>query len=387
MTTTAALSTSPPDDPTNSQPTPTLVHRLKHCSSVLALAVSTELACIYAGTQDGEIAVWSLSTFQRLAKFQAHKRSVLCLFLTPNSSLLISSAGDPVINVWCPRTHTRLYEIYSTYDVGDIFSVVYSTQHETVYIGAQNTTIQWVRLTDQSVRVDHDSARHPDRRSHRFFDSKAVGGTSTPRRNDERWSLIPKSESVLEIDPGGIRNFAHYGYVYCMLMATGPTMLVDSDEEVLISGGGDGTIKLWRLSSGGASESDDSNSDDDYCDGAIRELMVLGTDDGESVMSLAVDGSFLYAGKLEGIVELWDLDTKQKLRVMKAHRSDVMTLQMGWGRLWSAAATGSAAVSTCTPHPYPVAMPAATLLTDLVNRNIARLITENITNLRPQLRA
>ncbi|KAL1836891.1 hypothetical protein VTK73DRAFT_4893 [Phialemonium thermophilum] len=143
-----------------------------------------------------------------------------------------------------------------------------------------------------------------------------------------------------------------------MLVARGPTVLVDPDEEILISGAGDGTIKLWRLSDErrrreGVDEDEDEDSrdgrdeeeDDDEEEqrgGDIREIMVLGEDDGESVMSLAVDASFLYAGKLRGIIELWDLDTKQKLRVIKAHDGDVMTLQMSWGLLWSGATGGSA---------------------------------------------
>ncbi|KAK1995232.1 WD repeat domain-containing protein [Colletotrichum falcatum] len=326
------------------QAAPELVHNLKHDSSVLALAVSAENERIYAGTQDGEIVVWSLATFHQERIVQAHKRSVLSLFLTPDASMLLSSAGDPIINVWCPKTMTRLYEIYSTYDVGDVFSVAYSAQHETVYVGAQNTSIQWVSLTDPTNRVTHDSSQHPDRRNHRFFDSRAVGGTSTPRRSDDRWSLIPRSEKVVEIRPGALQMFAHYGYVYSMLMAKGPTVLVEPDEEVLISGGGDGTIKLWRL----GAERDDQAAENDREPG-LQELMSLGADDAESVMSLAIDGSFLYAGKLQGVIELWDLDTKSKLRVIKAHKGDVMTLQMGWGYLLSGSRSGSASKHT-TAH-------------------------------------
>ncbi|KAJ9144259.1 WD repeat-containing protein [Pleurostoma richardsiae] len=365
-------------------PPPERVHELKHDSSVLALAVSDEY--IFAGTHNGEILIWSLGTFQLVQTIQAHKRSVLCLFLsnpsspsqhprrtapreqsssssTNNSSaaddvngdhshdalsgpLLFSSAGDAIISVWCPKTFTRLYEIYSTHDVGDIFSVAYSAQHDTVYIGAQNTTIQWINLRDPERRAPHDSAQHPDRRYHRFFDSKAVGGTSTPRRSENRWSMIPKAQTVLEVDHAALYPFAHYGYVYCMLMAKGPTVLVDSEEEVLISGGGDGTIKMWKLGKHGRvhdSGAHPQQEEDDDDEPAIHEIMCLGTDDAESVMSLAIDGSFLYSGKLDGIIELWDLDTKQKLRVIKAHRGDIMTLQMRWGYLWSAAATGSAA--------------------------------------------
>ncbi|KAI1494859.1 WD repeat domain-containing protein [Biscogniauxia mediterranea] len=313
--------------------TPELYHSLKHDSSVLALVVGKD--SIYAGTQNGEIVVWSLGTFQKTHHIQAHKRSVMCLFMSEDGSLLFSSASDPIVNVWCPATMGRLCEIYSTNDsFGDIFSVAYSSQYDTVYYGAQNTSIQWVNLKDSERRTTHDSPNHPDRRNHRFFDSRAVGGTSTPRPTDNRYDLIPRSEAVLETDKRANKMYAHYGYVYCMIMTKGTTAEAEPDEDVLISGGGDGTIKAWKL--GGR------EIDLDGYETGIQEIMVLGEEDGNSVMSLAVDGSFLYSGKLHGVIELWDLDTKQKLRVIKAHRGDVMTLQMGWGYLWSAARSGTA---------------------------------------------
>ena len=44
---------------------PTLSHRLKHNSSILSIALSDEE--IYAGTQAGEILVYSLSTYEKLS--------------------------------------------------------------------------------------------------------------------------------------------------------------------------------------------------------------------------------------------------------------------------------------------------------------------------------
>ncbi|KAI1073791.1 glutathione degradosome [Whalleya microplaca] len=313
--------------------TPELHHNLKHDSSVLALVVSND--SIYAGTQNGEIVVWSLGTFEKTHQIQAHKRSVMCLFMSTDGSLLFSSASDSIVNVWCPRSMARLYEIYSLNDsFGDIFSVAYSSQYETVYYGAQNTSIQWVGLKDPERRVPHDSANHPDRRNHRFFDSRPVGGTSTPRPTDERYDLIPRSETMLETDQRATKMFAHYGYVYCMAITKGITTHTGPDDDVLISGSGDGTVKVWKLGN-------QEIGQDGYEKG-IEELMVLGEEDAMSVMSLTVDQSFLYSGKLGGIVELWDLDTKQKLRVIQAHKGDVMTLQMGWGYLWSASRSGTA---------------------------------------------
>ena len=303
---------------------PELTHHLQNDSSILSLAVSERL--IFAGTQDGDIVVWSLTSFELLLRIPAHTRAVLCLFLSPDRKLLFSSAGDAIVNVWCPDTLKRMCHIYSTYDVGDVFSVAYSEQFETVYLGAQNTSIQWVSLKDSGSRPTPNPDRHPDRRNHRFFDSVQAGGTSTPRPQPSQKGI--NDGEILEIDKAHMRHYAHFGYVYCMLMVRGVSRLVDSDEDMLISGGGDGTIKLWKLS----------------CDG-IQEVAVLGNDDAESVLSMAVDGSFLYGSKLAGVVELWDLDTKQKVRVIRAHKGDVMTLQMGWGYLWSAGASGFARVS------------------------------------------
>ncbi|KUI69752.1 putative di- and tripeptidase DUG2 [Cytospora mali] len=338
---------------------PERVQELKHDSSVLALAVSDKY--IFAGTHNGELLVWSLATFELVRRIQAHKRHVLWLFLSdspsstshsdstssaPDSveadsrSLLISSAGDALVSVWCPTTFTRLYEIYSLDHVGDVFSCAYSRQQDTVYLGAQDQSIQWVRLGDPERRVPHNNPNHPNRRQDRFFDSKAVGGTSTPRRKDRREDLIPDPDVTLEIHRGSVGKYAHFGFVYCMIIAKGPTVLVDPDEEVLISGGGDGTIKLWQIR-----QDEKYEGLEEWEAWEKREIMCLGEEDGvaESVFSLAIDGSFLYSGKKKGIVELWDLDTKQKLRVIKGHRGDVMALQLSWGYLLSGATTGSAA--------------------------------------------
>ncbi|TGO44084.1 hypothetical protein BCON_0612g00010 [Botryotinia convoluta] len=304
---------------------PQLLHHLENDSSILTLAVGSKY--IYAGTQDGEIVVWSLASYELVSRIQAHTRSVLSLFLSADGKLLFSSAGDAIVNAWCPTTLVRKYHIYSTYDVGDVFSVAYSPQFETVYLGAQNTSIQWVSLRDSATRPTPNPERHPDRRNHRFFDSVQHGGTSTPRPRPAGRAAADQGD-VLEIDKAHMKQYAHFGYVYCMLMVRGVSRQVDADEDMLISGGGDGTIKLWKLS-----------KDEDE---GIKEIEKLGEDDAESVLSLAVDGSFLYSSKLEGVIELWDLDTRQKLRVIRANRGDVMTLQMGWGYLWSGGSTGHA---------------------------------------------
>jgi hypothetical protein len=53
--------------------------------------------------------------------------------------------------VWCTRTFQHLYALWSPYDIGDIFCVAYSSYHRTVYLGAQNTSIQvWQSCSPRS---------------------------------------------------------------------------------------------------------------------------------------------------------------------------------------------------------------------------------------------
>ncbi|KAF2821913.1 hypothetical protein CC86DRAFT_470020 [Ophiobolus disseminans] len=101
--------------------TPVLAHRMKHDKSILALAVSAQF--LFAGTQGGEILVYSLDTYERRRK------------------LLFSSATDLIVNVWCTSFFRHLYALWPPYDIGDIFCVAYSSYYRTVYLGAQNTSI------------------------------------------------------------------------------------------------------------------------------------------------------------------------------------------------------------------------------------------------------
>ena len=106
----------------------------------------------------------------------------------------------------------------------------------------------------------------------------------------------------------------------------------EADEETLISGGGDGTIKLWRL--------------DRRASGAITDPISLENGD-DSVLALALDGTFLYSGRLEGDINVWDLDTRQLIRRVKAHTVDVLTLAVGHGLIFSGGANGYAKVNKC----------------------------------------
>ena len=186
---------------------------------------------------------------------------------------------------------------------------------------------QWYDLSQKDLRAPPDPTSHPSYRNHRFFDSKGPTGISTPRPPSTSGPCALGGQD-LEIDKEHIIQYAHYGYVYCMLLARGLSSGVN-DSETLISGGGDGTVKLWPL------QSDE--------DGAITKPICLERGD-ESVLSMALDGTVLYCGRSEGEVDVWDLDTRQLIRTVKAHESDVLTLAVGHGFIFSGGSNGIAKV-------------------------------------------
>ena len=166
---------------------------------------------------------------------------------------------------------------------------------------------------------------HPSQRNHRFFDSKGPSGVSTPRPLTTA-ELEAEGGQVLEIDKNNIVQYAHYGYVYCMVLATGLDSS-RSEEETLISGGGDGTIKLWSL----GRDSEDG----------IRQSSTLENGD-DSILAMVLDGALLYSGRLDGDINVWDLDTHQMIRRIKAHTADVLTVAVCRGILFSGSANGFA---------------------------------------------
>lgn len=193
------------------------------------------------------------------------------------------------------------------------------------------TQRQWYDLNEKDRRPKPTPILHPWLREDRFFDSLGPGGVRTPRPESVKdHPTHAEGGQDLEIDKSHIHQYAHYGYVYCMVLAKG--LRDDLKEEILISGGGDGAIKLWTV--GGE-------------DGAISELHKLddGRDEGDSVLSLVLDGPFLYAGRMNGEVNVWDLETRQLVRNLRTKTEDVLALSFGGGYLFCAGVSGTVDVS------------------------------------------
>lgn len=116
-----------------------------------------------------------------------------------------------------------------------------------------------------------------------------------------------------------------------MLLASGSAVGITTDE-VLITGGGDGLIKLWSL--------------DAEHGGRIQEIGQLGNEDGDGdpVLSIILDGTFLYSGRVDGLINVWDLEARQLVRSIQAADADVAALSIGTGMLFASFVDGTVMV-------------------------------------------
>jgi len=148
------------------------------------------------------------------------------------------------------------------------------------------------------------------RRTHRFFDSRGPDGTRAPRP-DSSSDGSAQGGQVLTFKRDHHRLFSHHGYVNAVLLVRG---LIESapTEEVLLSGAGDGVVKLWRLGD----------------DGNVAPTQMAKLQNGDPVLSIAVDGSFLYCGLAGGALNIWNLDSHQLVKRITRHTGDLWAVDI-----------------------------------------------------------
>ncbi|PWN53660.1 WD40 repeat-like protein [Violaceomyces palustris] len=167
---------------------PHLSHTISHHNtSVLSLAVDHVNNLVFSGSQSESIHVWDLTTYQLTASLHGHTASVLALELAPEKGWLFSSSGDNTVRVWDTKALAPLYVIYPAEDnVGDIFALKWCPKLETLYLGCQNTSIQWISLAFLSASASTVGLESPSlalaapvSKPHKFFDSIPVALSRT----------------------------------------------------------------------------------------------------------------------------------------------------------------------------------------------------------------
>ncbi|KAK5078684.1 hypothetical protein LTR64_002901 [Lithohypha guttulata] len=292
-----------------------LHHRINASGSVQAIVVDVDV--LFAGLQGGDIVAWSLETYEQHARIKAHHQSVLGLSLSDDHKLLFSTGVDSIVNVWDSSSLQRLYSLHSPFEVGDIFCVAYSSSIQTLFCGAQNSSIQWHQLSTPAVHNGTDNG-DPGSRQHRFFDSLGPGGAPNLLSHDIDGTVRAAGGQILTIASNCYQTYAHKSYIYSMVLAKG--LLEDeSKQEALVTADGGGTIKVWAINNL-------------YNDG-LKLLFKLKSK-GLSIYTLAYKPPFLYAGLSNGKAHIYNLVSQQLVQKVDVCVADVAQIQIFGGGLY-----------------------------------------------------
>ncbi|TFY73639.1 hypothetical protein EWM64_g10374 [Hericium alpestre] len=305
---------------------PSLMHTLQQANNSV-LSIAADGRYIYSGSQSTHISVYDNETFALKTNLRGHTGSVLALEYAADKQWLFSSSGDSTIRIWCTLTHSPIYVLHPHLDTesGDLFSIAWSRSLKTLYIGCQNTSLQWYYFPDEPT-PDHPC-------------QGPTSGTSTPSRKAHRLGdlsshiahpTVPEPRSILSIPASNVIDSAHFGYVYCMTLV--PSTREGSDDLAraiegqgnvhLVTGSGDETLKLW------------------LCAPEPKLLHTFECQHG-AVLSLATREELVYAGCQDGYVKVWDTQTRTLVRTIIVHENvDVLSLSVLHSDVYTFSANG-----------------------------------------------
>ncbi|KAJ2419864.1 hypothetical protein GGF41_004476, partial [Coemansia sp. RSA 2531] len=128
----------------------------------------------------------------------------------------------------------------------------------------------------------------------RFFDDSTdpigVCPASTPGQSAPSDSGNEDEDDGLEeylVSESDIVDYAHSGYVYSVI----------ADNNIVYSSGSDGIIKIWKAQNGLVLDGELERTTADVC-----------------VHALALDDGLLFSGLQSGSIDVWDLETRQRIR-------------------------------------------------------------------------
>eukprot|EP00050_Salpingoeca_kvevrii_P022695 m.130709 g.130709 ORF g.130709 m.130709 type:complete len:1157 (-) comp9793_c1_seq2:1936-5406(-) len=260
-----------------------------HEDTILSLASSDGL--LFSGSQDATIRAWDIEHFHCAHVLKGHTGSIFSLAV--HDGVLLSASSDNTVRRWDVKETFECLTIVQFYGMGDILSM--SIVGSRLFLGFQDTKIRCLSLECESWK----------------------GASSTPHIVECK-SLAQELEGCKCVSELGSaselrRAEMHCGYIYALVWC----------DPYLISGSGDGFVKLW-------------NPDTGECVSTLRGHR-------GSVLAVACtpDRKTLITGSRDCTLRVWDVETKCHKRSLTAHTSEVLSIVISkTGFIYTASADG-----------------------------------------------
>ena len=285
-----------------------------HSETILSLFVPGEQNLpFFSGSQDGSLKAWHVRfpLAECIVSTIAHPRGVLKVIgIGPTSThhsrentcyYLCTAGADSCIKYWAlVRTSDQIWELDCLHSIqlhgeGQVLSLAHARMPVpdstlcglVLFSGLQST-----RILKHTIECCNDAS--------------SCEGPQRPHIVSEISPI--SSKCAFE---------RHYGFVN--------VLLVMEKEGQLVSGGGDGLIRIWN-----------------YRAEAVQTPSVVKTLRGHSgeVLSLAAQGGLLLSGSRDCSIKVWDLETLSCRATLRAHSEAILSLCLTSNALLSASSDG-----------------------------------------------
>lgn len=296
-----------------------------HTGAVHCVAFSPDGETVATGGADAAVKLWGHNGFAR-ASLQAHTGPVRCLAFSADAKLLVSGGGDGDGNliVWSTERGEAV-QILPGHEAA-VASTVFTSDGKRVISGSADQSIRvWeVRLPEPPPAPNPNAQQQTD--------------PNQPQNPQPPAQPMPVPKSP----PSSYRIDGHGGTVESLVLFSG--------DRLLASAGGDGSVRVWELSS-------------------RRELTVAGSGHQAPVSSVAFldDGQLLASGSLDKTVKVWEVPAGRIRLNLTGHTGAVTSISYssvlknlasgshdGTARLWDMASAKDRDLGTFTGQMGPV---------------------------------
>jgi len=180
-----------------------------------------------SASDDGTVGIWDLESGTLQKRLEGHDAKVLEVAVSPDGRFAVSAGWDHTARLWNLETMQEMHVLRG--HRGNVNSVAFSADGQTVFTGSYDGTIRAWNV--QSGRVDRVVYSHG-------WGVNVV--RVLPNGGAVLFGALDGSVGVVERESGEMRLLVKY---------SGPVLsaAVWAGHGLAATGGGDGTIRIWRL--------------------------------------------------------------------------------------------------------------------------------------------
>ncbi len=306
-----------------------------HSESVNALIATPDGKQVISGSSDKTLKVWNLETGVELFTLTGHSNWVNAVAVTPDGKQVISGSSDKTLKVWNLETGKKLFTL--TGHSGLVNAVVVAPDSKQIISGSSDKTLKVWSLEAgadaltftghgsslNAVAVTSDGKRviFGDDYTLKIWDLEAKNKLFSLRGKANALAVTPDSKLVIAASGNKTLKVWDLETKKKLFTCKGHDSYVNSvgfnpDKKRIISGSDDGTFKVWNLKMGSELFTlTNSNPDKN-----VRVRPLAATPNGLQVIFVLDD----FESK-NNTVEVWNIETREKLLTFTAHDSDTVT--------------------------------------------------------------